>query len=96
VINGATGGVLGGFNAFTPADGTSRNAPVHVAAVDTNSDGIVDLIFAAQGTDGTTRRIRKFDALTDQLVDQVLETSADFCGNYFLAPLKGSSARLPL
>ena len=66
--------------------GPAANAPVHVAAVDTNVDGIADLIFAAQGTDGTTRRIRKFDALTDQLVDQVIESSADFSGNYFRPP----------
>ena len=51
---------------------------------------------AAQGTDGATRKIRKFDALDGHLVDQVMENSADFCGDYFLATLKGQPPRGPL
>jgi len=88
VLNGITGTILNGFTAYAPSDASSNNAPVHVAAVDANHDGIADFILTAQGTDGASRKIRKFDALTGQLVDQVMENSADFCGAYFLATLK--------
>ena len=85
--------MLNGFTAYQPPDAPSTNAPVHLATVDQNGDGIADFIITAQGTDGATRKIRKFDALTGQLVDQVMENSADFCGAYFLATLKGRPPR---
>jgi hypothetical protein len=93
VLNGITGTILNGFTAYAPPDTPSTNTPVHVAALDQNGDGIADFILTAQGTDGATRKIRKFDALTAQLVDQVMEHSADFCGAYFLATLKGGFAQ---
>ena len=85
VLNGITGNVLNTFNAFSPPEAPSANAPVHVAAFDIHGDGIADFLFAAQGTDGATRKIRKFDALSGQLVDQIMETTSDFGGAYFLA-----------
>ena len=87
VLNGITGNVLCGFRAYAPPDGPSANAPVHVAAFDSQGDGIADFIFAAQGTDGATRKIRKFETLNGQLVDQYMETTTDFGGAYFLAAL---------
>ena len=62
---------------------------MHVAAFDSNGDGIAEFILTVQGSDGATRKIRKFDALSGQLVDEVMESTADFCGAYFLAALNG-------
>jgi hypothetical protein len=90
VLNGITGTILVGFAAYAPPDKPSTNAPVHVATLDSNNDGITDFIFTAQGSDGATRKIRKFDALTGQLVDEFMESSPNFCGAYFLATLKSS------
>ena len=84
VLSGTNGAILSGFNAFSDS---SRNAPVHVAAVDETGDGIADFIYAAQGTDGASHRIRKFEALTASLVDEVLESHPDFGGAYFLETL---------
>jgi hypothetical protein len=84
VLDGVTGSTLSGFKAFAPPSAPSANAPVHVSAVDSDGDGIADLIFAAQGTDGATRTIRKFEALSGQLVDEILLTTTDFGGAYFL------------
>jgi uncharacterized repeat protein (TIGR01451 family) len=84
VLNGINGNILSGFTAYAPPDAPSTNAPVHVAALDEDGDGTADFILTAQGTDGATRIIRKFDALTGDLVDQFMESSADFCGAYFL------------
>jgi hypothetical protein len=90
VLNGVNGAVIKQVTAFPSSYTPSYNAPVHVAAVDENGDGIADLFFAAQGTDGTTRKIRKFnfDPLNPKAVDEIMETSADFKGAYFLAALK--------
>ena len=60
---------------------------MHIAALDSQGDGIADRILAAQGTDGATRKIRKFVALTGQLVDQFMETTTDFGGAHFLEAL---------
>jgi len=90
VLNGVNGAVIKQVTAFPSSYTPSYNAPVHVAAVDENGDGIADFFFAAQGTDGTTRKIRKFnfDPLNPKAVDEIMETSADFRGAYFLAALK--------
>jgi len=96
VLNGKSGNVLLGFTAYAPPDTPSTNAPVHVASQDSNGDGIADLILTAQGTDGATRKIRKFAALDGHLVDQIMESSPDFCGAYFLATIKGQPPRRPL
>jgi len=62
----------------------------YVPFVDETGDGIADFFYAAQGTDGTTRKIRKFNfnPLNPNAVDEIMETSADFGGAYFLAILK--------
>jgi len=70
--------------AFQAYSEPSRNAPVRVAGLDTDSDGIADWILTAQGTDGKTREIRRFDAMAGTLVDTVLESDPDFFGAYFL------------
>jgi hypothetical protein len=88
VLNGLTGSPLLAFKAYAPPDKASTQAPVHVLAVDENGDGTAEFILTAQGTDGATRKIRKFDAMNAQLVDQIMETSADFGGAYFLAGIK--------
>jgi hypothetical protein len=88
VLNGINGAILSGFNAYN--DG-SRNAPVHVAAADETGDGVADYIFTAQGTDGATRKVRKFTALSAELVDEVMESHPDFGGAYFFETLLGQS-----
>jgi hypothetical protein len=93
VLNGITGNILVGFTAYTPADKLSNNAPVHVTTLDTNGDGIADVIVTAQGSDGASRKIRKFDAQTGNLIDQFMESSPVFCGAYFVANLKNRPAK---
>ena len=85
VLSGASGAILSAFRAYSGAP--SAHAPVHVAAFDSDGNGIADYIFAAQGTDGATRKIRKFEALSGQLVDEFFETTTDFGGAYFLEVL---------
>jgi len=96
ILNGATTStvVLSAFVAFSAADTPSYNAPVHVTALDEDGNGIAESILASQGSDGTFRRIRKFDTLTGALVDELLEADFDpaavdhFFGAYFTAALK--------
>jgi hypothetical protein len=84
-----------GFAAFTDA---SRNAPVQVAAVDTNGDGIADEILAVQGPGGTTGQIRAFN-ITSAAPLQVSSPTAvpgNFPFPYFIATIKTPSPVLPL
>jgi len=65
-------------------------APVHVAAIANANDGRAALIMTAQGSDGTTRLIRSYDAYTGfvgQFYENGPEGDPDFCGAYFLADL---------
>ena len=99
VLDGLNGSIISSFVAYTPAETSSYNAPFRVAAVDRNFDGIADVITTAQGSDGSTRSIKSFNALNGQLVDSFFETSPDFAGAYFVADLRsrrncGSSNRL--
>jgi serralysin len=105
IWSGANPNVLiKGFNAFTAADTPSFNAPLRVAALDGDSDGIAESILAAQGSDGTAAEIRRFDALTGQLVDAIFESDFDsifagnaiddFCGAYFVSALKNRQSSL--
>ena len=50
-----------GFAAYTDA---SRNAPVEVTTLDTNSDDIADAILTVQGPGGMTNQIRQFDIIS--------------------------------
>ena len=79
--NGRTSTKINSFQAFTDA---SRSSPVRVTVRDTDGDGILDQIWAAQGTDGKTRQIKQFN-LSGQEVDALLDTDPDFLGEYFLA-----------
>ena len=92
VLDGDTpGAVLKGFTAYS----SSANAPVHTVAVDQNGDGITDFILTAQGTDGATRKIRRYNNQPNPtLVDAIFETHPDFAGAYFLATLKNAPPRL--
>ncbi|MCI0357184.1 MAG: FG-GAP-like repeat-containing protein, partial [Planctomycetaceae bacterium] len=95
ILNGVTGAIISSFPTFL--DSPSFNAPVDVAAVDENGDGVAEFILAAQGSDGTAMEIRKFNALSGALVSFITEAQFDstfngmqiddFCGAYFIAPL---------
>ena len=85
-LDGVTGSVLSSFTAYTDA---SQRAPVRVAGWDSNKDGIADRIMTAQGTDGTSRRVRSFD-ISGALVDNYLESDPAFCGMYYLDVLHAS------
>jgi hypothetical protein len=76
-----------GFPAF---DVASRNAPVQVAALDTNGDHIADVILAVQGPGGTTSQIRAFN-ITNVAPLQVSPLPAvpgSFLGPYFIATIR--------
>ena len=87
VRNGIDGAVLKQVPAYSA--GETPNAPVHVAAIDNDGDGIADFFLTAQGSDGSSRRIRRFDfdPLNLAAVDEILENHADFAGAYFIAGL---------
>jgi hypothetical protein len=82
VFDGVFGNLLTSFRAY---QGDSRHSAVQAAVLDTDGDGIVDQIITAQGPGGITREIRTFEALTGELVDELLETDMDFSGEYRLA-----------
>ncbi|HUE70720.1 MAG TPA: ice-binding family protein [Pirellulaceae bacterium] len=74
----------GSFMAF--ADSPSKIAPVRVAAVDSDSDGIADQIATIQGPNGTTQQIRIYDIVTTNPLSVALSaTLASFPGPYFIA-----------
>ena len=57
-------------------------SPLRASAVDFDLDGIVDTIFASQGSDGKSRRLRLFRNSSFAAIDSVLET-ADWLHNGF-------------
>jgi hypothetical protein len=81
---------LSGFFAFT---GASRNAPVQVAALDTDGDDIADAILAVQGPGGTTGEIREFKITSVSPLQVSLPTTVpgSFPGPYFIATIKNPS-----
>jgi hypothetical protein len=83
-----------GFAAFT---GPSRNAPVQVAALDTNGDGIADAIVAAQGPGGTTGRINVFNiaSVSPLQVASPIAVPGSFPFPYYIATIKTPSPVLP-
>jgi hypothetical protein len=87
VLDGLNSSVIANFVAYPSDVTTSYHAPVRVAGVDTSGDGRADFIMTSQGPDGTSRRIRSFQPLTGDLVDEFFEQSDDFFGAYFLADL---------
>ncbi len=85
---------LGGFTAFS---GSSINAPVRVAAQDTEPDGIADTIFAVQGPDGATNQIAVFEIVsTAPLQVQAEPPLSGFPGPWYIAPLPNSISAAPL
>jgi tRNA A37 threonylcarbamoyltransferase TsaD len=78
----------GTFMAF--GDSPSKIAPVRVAAIDTNGDGIANQIATVQGPNGTTQQVRIFDIVTiNPLVVTQSATLAPLPGPYFIADLGG-------
>jgi hypothetical protein len=73
ILNGATGGPMNAFQAFTAADVPNYNCKLDVEADDVDLDGIADLLLAARVFDGKSREIRRFDALTGELVDSFFQ-----------------------
>jgi hypothetical protein len=51
-------------------------------------------MYTVQGSDGTTRQLRRFSPLAGALVDAIFETSPDFAGAYFLEELNFGSQPL--
>jgi len=80
-------GMLGAVpGAFT---GPSNNAPVNVAAMDTNGDGLGDAIFAVQGPVGTTGEVHRFDITsTAPFAYQPAPALTGFPGPWFVATEK--------
>jgi hypothetical protein len=81
VFDGASGRLLWDFYPFTDA---SKNASVRVVGKDTNHDGAIDYLFAAQGTDGRNREVRRLRP-QGTYVDRLLQTDPDFGSGLFLA-----------
>jgi hypothetical protein len=79
-----------GFAAFTDA---SRNAPVEVAAFDTNNDDIADAILAVQGPGGTTNQIRQFNIISASPLQVAPATSipSSFLGPYYIATVENAA-----
>ena len=75
-----------GFNAFTDS---SRNAPVQVAAQDTDANGVSEAILVAQGPGGTTGKIRLFDIVSASplVVTSPTPIPGAFPGPYYIATL---------
>ena len=80
----ATLGLLGAIpNAFT---GPSNNAPVNVATLDRNGDGIAEQIFATQGPIGTVAEVHRFQVnSTTPFSFTQLTPLTGFPGPYFIA-----------
>lgn len=77
VYDGKTDQLLKSFQAFT---GGSSKSAVHATARDLNNDGIAE-IYAVQGQGGTNNyAVRRFRALTGELVDVVFANDPEFSG----------------
>jgi hypothetical protein len=87
VRNGLTGALITTFAAFTSADTPSFQAPIHIASLDSDSNGIADSIVVVQGSDGASRLIRFFDPITGQLQRSIVESDPRLAGAYFVAAL---------
>ncbi len=67
------------FGVFT---GSGFNAPVHVATADSNGDGLSD-IFAAQGLDGKSQKIRRAPPL-GAFVDLLMDSDPEFRNGFYI------------
>jgi hypothetical protein len=74
VLNGATTAVMTAFNAFGADESPNYNAKIDVDSQDADLDGIVDFLLAARDFDGKSREVRRFNALTGELVDAFFES----------------------
>jgi len=84
-----------GFTAFTSA---SQTAPVQVATLDVDGDGIADAILAVQGPSGTTGQIREFN-ITNVVpleVSPYTTVTGSYPGPYFIASIGIPSPVQPL
>jgi hypothetical protein len=91
VLDGLTSSLITSFVAFSSAETSSFQAPLRVAAIDRDLDGIVDNIAVAQGSDGSTRLIRFFNPLTGAFQGQITENDPNYEGAYFVAALPMST-----
>ncbi len=91
VRDGLTGALITTFAAFTAAVTPSFQAPIHVASLDSDGNGIADSIVVVQGSDGASRLIRFFNPLTGQLQRSIVESDPRLAGAYFVAALNNSS-----
>jgi hypothetical protein len=80
---------LAAFSAF--GEQASRNAPVHATALDTDGDGIADILAVVQGTNGESNQIRYFDTY-----GSLEEIHYGFTGPWNIAALKNVDPSLPL
>ncbi len=78
LTNDVTDTLLSAFNTF--ADQSTKNAPVHATAFDSNGDGIADVLAVVQGTNGKSNQIRKF-----QTNGAALGTLSGFTGPWNIA-----------
>jgi len=77
-------------DAFT---GSSNNAPVNVAAMDTDGDEIADAIFAVQGPIGTVGEVHRFDITsTSPFAYQQADPLTGFPGPWFIATSKSPAS----
>ena len=73
-------------DAFT---GPSKNAPVRVAAMDTDGNGISETIYAVQGPIGTTGEVHRFEITsTSPFAYQPEDPLSGFPGPWFIATPK--------
>jgi RTX calcium-binding nonapeptide repeat (4 copies)/FG-GAP-like repeat/FG-GAP repeat len=78
-VYNAEGQQLNSFVAFGAAS-ENPNAPLRVTMRDANDDGKAD-IFVMQGRDGKSNyRLKKFDALSSNLIDSFFASNYDFAG----------------
>jgi hypothetical protein len=72
------------INAYTDS---SKNAPIYVAAKDTDSDDGGDLyaeVLAGQGVSGSSKRLKSFQPDATQ-IDNALQSESDFRHGFFIA-----------
>jgi hypothetical protein len=88
LTNDSSDALLAAFATF--ADTSTKNMPVHATAIDTNGDGIADILAAVQGTNGKSNQIRCFE-----LDGTFVGALAGFNGPWNIASLNDLDPHLP-
>ena len=89
LTNDAFDAKLAAFTTF--GDQSTKNMPVHAAAIDTTGDGIADILAVAQGTNGKSNQIRYFN-----MAGALQGIHYGFTGPWNIAGLQNSDPSLPL